>query len=240
MDVTSSVPHTQGVGNAINLITEQDEEEMAEGVSLHTEANVVIPQCSWLFNDAVSTTRLFSVDEIGDSEMRFGEMRPDSPRITLHSHYGWGKPRKKPNQSITMISAYLPFELNRQQKGTQFPRTPQAYQPGEVHWQSLTEFYYGGQFSVILPDKNPVHGPRFLAHRIFCNGAIMRQVLLYGCESWTLILREEQRLKVFENKVHRKIFGAKRDEVTEEWRKLHNAELHAFYSSPDIIRNIKS
>ncbi|KAJ4435817.1 hypothetical protein ANN_18436 [Periplaneta americana] len=56
----------------------------------------------------------------------------------------------------------------------------------------------------------------------------------------TLTLREEQRLRVFENKVLRKIFGAKRDEVTGEWRKLHNAELHALYTSPDIIRNIKS
>ncbi|KAJ4439248.1 hypothetical protein ANN_07368 [Periplaneta americana] len=51
---------------------------------------------------------------------------------------------------------------------------------------------------------------------------------------------EEQRLRVFENKVLRKIFGAKRDEVTGEWRKLHNTELHALYSPPDIIRNIKS
>ncbi|KAJ4431501.1 hypothetical protein ANN_20099 [Periplaneta americana] len=51
---------------------------------------------------------------------------------------------------------------------------------------------------------------------------------------------EEQRLRVFENKVLRKIFGARRDEITGEWRKLHNAELHALYSSPGIIRNIKS
>ncbi|KAJ4426061.1 hypothetical protein ANN_27688 [Periplaneta americana] len=65
-------------------------------------------------------------------------------------------------------------------------------------------------------------------------------LVLYGCETWTLTLREEQRLRVFENKVLRKIFGAKRDEVTGEWRKLHNTELHALYSSPDIIRNIKS
>ncbi|KAJ4435995.1 hypothetical protein ANN_18619 [Periplaneta americana] len=67
---------------------------------------------------------------------------------------------------------------------------------------------------------------------------VILPVVLYGCETWTLTLREEQRLRVFENKVLRKIFGAKRDEV--EWRKLHNAELHALYSSPDIIRNIKS
>ncbi|KAJ4449247.1 hypothetical protein ANN_00644 [Periplaneta americana] len=64
--------------------------------------------------------------------------------------------------------------------------------------------------------------------------------VLYGFETWTLTLREKQRLRVFENKVIRKIFGTKRDEVTGEWRKLYNAELHALFSSPDIIRNIKS
>ncbi|KAJ4438396.1 hypothetical protein ANN_14341 [Periplaneta americana] len=71
---------------------------------------------------------------------------------------------------------------------------------------------------------------------------VILPVLLYGCETWTLTLREEQRLRVFENKVLRKIFGAKRDEVTGEWRKLHNTKLHALYSSPDIglIKNIKS
>ncbi|KAJ4437782.1 hypothetical protein ANN_13720 [Periplaneta americana] len=70
--------------------------------------------------------------------------------------------------------------------------------------------------------------------------SVILLVILYGSETWTLTLREEKRLRVFENKVLRKIFGAKRDEVTGEWRKLHNAELHALYSSPDIIRNIKS
>ncbi|KAJ4440696.1 hypothetical protein ANN_08844 [Periplaneta americana] len=69
---------------------------------------------------------------------------------------------------------------------------------------------------------------------------VILPVVLYGYETWTLTLREEQRLRVLENKVLRKIFGAKRDEVTGEWRKLHNAELHALYTSPDIIRNIKS
>ncbi|KAJ4448767.1 hypothetical protein ANN_00158 [Periplaneta americana] len=68
---------------------------------------------------------------------------------------------------------------------------------------------------------------------------VILPVVLYGCETWTLTLREEHRLRVFENKVLRKIFGAKKDEVTGEWRKLHNTELHALYSSPDIIRNIK-
>ncbi|KAJ4450303.1 hypothetical protein ANN_01723 [Periplaneta americana] len=60
---------------------------------------------------------------------------------------------------------------------------------------------------------------------------VVLPVALYGCETWTLTLREEQGLRVFENKVFRKIFEAKRDEVTGEWRKLHNTELHALYSS---------
>ncbi|KAJ4444166.1 hypothetical protein ANN_05955 [Periplaneta americana] len=69
---------------------------------------------------------------------------------------------------------------------------------------------------------------------------VILPVVLYGCETWTLILREEHRLRVFENRVLRKMFGAKRDEVTGEWRTLHSTELQALYSSSDIIRNIKS
>jgi hypothetical protein len=65
-------------------------------------------------------------------------------------------------------------------------------------------------------------------------------VILYGCETWSLTLREEHRLRVFENKVLRRIFGPRRDEVTGGWRKLHNEELHDLYSSPSIIRIIKS
>jgi hypothetical protein len=64
-------------------------------------------------------------------------------------------------------------------------------------------------------------------------------VVLYGCETWPLTLREESTLKVFENRVLRRIFGPKRDEVTGEWRKLHNNELRDLYSSPSIIRIIK-
>jgi hypothetical protein len=66
--------------------------------------------------------------------------------------------------------------------------------------------------------------------------AIILPVILYGCEIWSLTLREEHRLRVFENKVLRRIFGPKRDEVTGGWRKLHNEELHDLYSSPSIIR----
>ncbi|KAJ4434303.1 hypothetical protein ANN_22857 [Periplaneta americana] len=69
---------------------------------------------------------------------------------------------------------------------------------------------------------------------------VILPLVLYGCETWILTLRGEHRLRVFENKVLKKIFGVKRDKVTGEWRKLHNTELHALYSSPDIITNIKS
>jgi hypothetical protein len=69
---------------------------------------------------------------------------------------------------------------------------------------------------------------------------IILPVVLYGCETWSLTLREERRLKVFENRVLRKIFGPKRDKVMGEWRKLHSEELHNLYSSPDIVRHIKS
>jgi hypothetical protein len=64
-------------------------------------------------------------------------------------------------------------------------------------------------------------------------------VVLCGCETWSVTLREEHRLRVFENRVLRGIFGPKGDEVTGEWRKLHGLELHNLYSSPDIIRQIK-
>jgi hypothetical protein len=69
---------------------------------------------------------------------------------------------------------------------------------------------------------------------------IILPVVLYGCETSSLTLREEHRLGVFENRVLRRIFGPKRDDVTGEWRKLHNEELHNLYSSPDIIRQVKS
>ena len=57
-------------------------------------------------------------------------------------------------------------------------------------------------------------------------GTIILLVVLYGCETWFLTLREERRLRVFENKVLRRIFGPKKDEITREWRKLHNEELN--------------
>jgi len=69
---------------------------------------------------------------------------------------------------------------------------------------------------------------------------IILPVVLYGCETWLLMLREEHRLRVFENRVLRRIFGLKRDEVTRGWRKLHNEELNDLHFSPNIVWVIKS
>jgi hypothetical protein len=68
---------------------------------------------------------------------------------------------------------------------------------------------------------------------------VILPVLLYGCETWSLTLGEEHRLRVFENRLLRRIFGSKREEDG-SWRKLHNDELHSLYSSPNIVRVIKS
>jgi len=74
--------------------------------------------------------------------------------------------------------------------------------------------------------------------RIYRN--IIFPIILYGCETWSLTLREERRLRVFENRVLKKVFGPKRDEVTGEWRKLHNEELNDLYCSQNTVRVIKS
>jgi len=69
---------------------------------------------------------------------------------------------------------------------------------------------------------------------------IILPVHLYGCETWSLTLREEHRLRVFENRLLRRIFRPKRDEIAREWGKLHNEELNDLYSSTNIFRVIKS
>jgi len=76
--------------------------------------------------------------------------------------------------------------------------------------------------------------------KIKIHRTIILGIVLYGYETWSLTLREERRLRVFENRVLRRIFGTKRDEVTGEWRKLYNEELNDPYSSPNIVRVTKS
>ena len=65
---------------------------------------------------------------------------------------------------------------------------------------------------------------------------IILPVVPYGCESWSPKLREERRLRMFEKRVLRRVFGPKRDEVTGEWRKLYNEEIRDLYSLPNIVR----
>jgi hypothetical protein len=69
---------------------------------------------------------------------------------------------------------------------------------------------------------------------------IILYAVLYGCETWSPTLREERRLRLFENRVPRRIFGPKRDQVTGEWRRLHNEEINDLYCSPSIYRVIKA
>ena len=87
-------------------------------------------------------------------------------------------------------------------------------------------------------------GAHYIFHvsglRVKIYRTIILPVVLYGFETWALTLREERKLRVFENMVLRRIFGPRRDEVTGEWRRLHNEELNDLYSSPNIVRVIKS
>jgi len=83
----------------------------------------------------------------------------------------------------------------------------------------------------------PVCYPKNTKIKIYIT--IILPVVLYGCEIWSPTLGEERRLRVFENRVLRGIFGLKRDEVTGEWRKLHNEELSDLYSSSYIVQVIK-
>jgi hypothetical protein len=69
---------------------------------------------------------------------------------------------------------------------------------------------------------------------------VILPIVVYGCETWSLTLKEGHRLWVCENRVLKKIFGPKRDGITGEWRKLYNEELNDLYSSPNIIRMMKS
>jgi hypothetical protein len=80
--------------------------------------------------------------------------------------------------------------------------------------------------------------PKNLKIKIYRN--IILPIVLYGCETWSLTLREEMKLRVYENMLLRRIFGPRRDEVTGEWRRMHNEELNVLYSSLNIVLVIKS
>jgi len=84
----------------------------------------------------------------------------------------------------------------------------------------------------------PICYPKNLKIKIY--RTIILPVVLYGCETWSLTLREGHRLRVFENRVFKRLFGPKRDAITGEWRKLHNEELSDLYSLSNIVRVVKS
>jgi len=90
-------------------------------------------------------------------------------------------------------------------------------------------------------------GAEFLSSRLLSKNLKIKiyrttilPVVFYGRETWSLTLREERKLMVFENMVFRRMFGPRRDEITEEWRRMHNEKLNDLYSSPNIVRVIKS
>jgi len=86
--------------------------------------------------------------------------------------------------------------------------------------------------------KNPLSSSLLTKSRkIKIYRTIILPFVLYGCETWSLTLREERRLRAFENRVLRRMFGSKRNEVTREWRKLHNEELNDLYSPPNFNYN---
>ena len=96
--------------------------------------------------------------------------------------------------------------------------------------------YYGQKQNTATSGK--LSTAVYVSHKIY--RTIILPVVLHGCETWSLTLRQERKLRVFENMVLRRIFGPRRDEVTGEWRRLHNEELNYLYSSPNIVRVIKS
>jgi hypothetical protein len=115
----------------------------------------------------------------------------------------------------------------------------------------VEEFKYLGTTSIhqnsIELENACYHSVKFLSFiflsqnvRIKIYGTTVMPFVLYGCETWSLKLRDEHGLSVFENRVLRCVFGRKRDEVTRKWRKLHNKEQNVLYSLPNILRLVTS
>ena len=123
-----------------------------------------------------------------------------------------------------MLSKYLGTTLTNQNSIAEEIKS--KLRPGNACYHSVLNL-----LSSRFPSKN-------LKIKIY--RTIILPVVLYGCETWSLTLREERKLRVFENMVLRRIFGHRRDEVTGEWRRLHNEELSDLYSSANIVRVIKS
>ena len=113
---------------------------------------------------------------------------------------------------------------------------------GAETWYRKRSVFYDFVFCCILLSVFCVFSTRLLSKnlKIKIYRTIILPVVLYGYETWSLTLREERKPRAFENMVLRRIFGPRRDEVTGKWRRLHNEELNDLYSSPNIVRVIKS
>jgi hypothetical protein len=173
---------------------------------------------------------------------------------------------KKNTEALLDASKEVGLEVNPEK--TKYMLMSRSQEIGHKHsikianrsYEDVTEFKYLG---TTLTDQNYMHEEiksrlnsgnacyhsvqSLLSSRLLSRNVkvkiyktIIQPVVLYGCETWSLTLREEHRLRVFENRVLRRLVGPKRFEVTGERRKLHNGEFYNLYSSPDIIRQIKS
>jgi hypothetical protein len=173
---------------------------------------------------------------------------------------------KKNTEALLDASKEVGLEVNREK--SKYMLMSRSQKIGQKHsinlanssFEDMAKFKYRGK---TLTDQNHMHEEitrrlnsgnacyhlvqNLLSFRLFSRDIKVKihkntilPVVLYGCETWSLTLWEYHRLRVFENRVLRRIFGPKMDEVSVEWRKLHNGEFHNLYSSPDIIRQIKS
>jgi hypothetical protein len=166
---------------------------------------------------------------------------------------------KENTETLLEASRYDGLEINAEKaKHMIMSRYPKSGQNQNVRkanesFQNVAELKY---FGATITDQNDIYDE--IKSRLISGNAcyysvrlisktlkikiyktVILPVVLYGCETWSLTLREERRLRVFENRVLRRIFGPKREEDG-SWRKLHNDELHSLYSSPNIVRVIKS
>jgi hypothetical protein len=154
---------------------------------------------------------------------------------------------KKNTEALLDATKEAGLEVNPEE--TKYMLMPRSQKVGQRHsvkiakrsFKDVAKFRYLG---TKLTDQNCVHEE--IKSRLNSGNACyhlvqsLLPVVLYGCETWSVTLREEHRLRAFENRVLRRIFGTKREEATGEWRKLHSGELHNVYPSTDIIRQIKS
>jgi hypothetical protein len=182
-----------------------------------------------LLEDNIDTIRKNTETLIDASKEIFLEINREKAKYMLlyhHRNVGRNRDVKIANRSFENVSQFKYLETTVTNRNLIQEKIKRRLNSGNVCYHSVQNFLSSGLLS-----KNV--NIRIYKTRMF-------PVVLYGCETWSLTLREEHRLRVFENRVLRKVFGPKRDEVMGEWRKLLNEKLRDLYSSPSIIRLIKS